>query len=300
MQLSSIPDVMNARRIFRSLLHPKREPTLVLTEDQCDFFWRNGYLAVPSITTPDELETIRRIYDRLFEDRAGWEDGNYFDFAGFSDKDADFKVPQLQMMTNYAPELFETLYYANAEAASRQLLGHRAKHLFDHGIRKPARTGGETPWHQDIAFLDGNSYFESLTVWMPLQAVDAVNGCMSFVPGSHLGPVVEHRSPGGDNRVNGLEAVSPDVSQAVSCPLPAGGATFHHFGTLHYAGANRSDQPRRVLSWGFGIRRTEPVVTGTFPWIAAKDNERLHRWNSNRVLQRAKQAVVTHLNRFLT
>ena len=113
-----------------------------------------------------------------------------------------------------------TRYFANAAAVAAQLLGGRAKHIYDSAITKPPHSHAETPWHQDAAFITETSYFESLVVWMPLQPADQTNGCMSFIPGSHRGPILTHRSPHGDNRINGLEAMDFDKSNAVTCPRP--------------------------------------------------------------------------------
>jgi hypothetical protein len=41
-----------------------------------------------------------------------------------------------------------------------------------------------------------------------------------------------------------LAADNVDDSTAVACPLPTGGATVHHPLTLHYTGANQSDEHR--------------------------------------------------------
>ena len=232
-------------------------------------------------------------------DKLGWEDGNYFDLVGSGEDVDEFQIPHLQQISHYCPELLTTRYFANAAATAAQLLGARAKHIFDSAITKPAHSHAETPWHQDAAFVAETSYFESLVVWMPLQPADQTNGCMSFIPGSHRGPIVTHRSPHGDNRINGLEAMDFDKSNAVACPVPAGGATFHHFRTLHGAGGNYSASPRRVLTIGFGIRRANPTIVGTFDWIAAKDNERLHRYRSNSPIDRVRRLVRPLANRIM-
>ena len=41
-------------------------PTLTLRDEQVAFFHREGYLSLPAITTPEEIERVREIYDRLF------------------------------------------------------------------------------------------------------------------------------------------------------------------------------------------------------------------------------------------
>ena len=66
--------------------------------------------------------------------------------------------------------------------------------------------------------------------------------------------ILPHRHIGGDPRVHGLELDVPfDFTNAVACPLPAGGATFHYNRTLHFSGANMTNMPRRayVMSAGF-------------------------------------------------
>ena len=273
---------------------------LLLTEEQQERFWRDGFLAVPQFTTPDDLMHISALYDRMFETRAGWRDGNYFDLVGSGDDPDKFKIPHLQRITDYCPELLTTAYFRNCEAVASQLLRGRVKHLYDIAITKPGFSGAETPWHQDAAFLTEPSYFETVVFWMPLQPVDTSNGCMRFLPGSHRGPIVPHHSPGGDNRVNGLEAIGLDTAAAVACPLPAGGATIHHFRTLHGTGGNQTGGPRRVLTVGFGVRRSKPTIMGDFAWLAAKDNERLHRWRSVGALRQIKRLARPYVSRFMS
>ena len=45
------------------------ESPMVLSQEQIDFFQREGYLVLPPITTADELAGLRKIYDRLFAER---------------------------------------------------------------------------------------------------------------------------------------------------------------------------------------------------------------------------------------
>ncbi|MBV9467994.1 MAG: hypothetical protein JOZ57_01965, partial [Abitibacteriaceae bacterium] len=58
------------------------QPTVTLTQDQIEFFHTNGFLAVPAISTPEEIALMREAYDRIFAERAGREEGNQFDLAG--------------------------------------------------------------------------------------------------------------------------------------------------------------------------------------------------------------------------
>jgi ectoine hydroxylase-related dioxygenase (phytanoyl-CoA dioxygenase family) len=115
---------------------------------------------------------------------------------------------------------------------------------------------------------------------MPLQQATVENGCMQFIPGSHKLEVLPHHSIGHDPRVHGLEVDDvPEVDEerAVACPLPPGGATFHASRTLHYAGANKSDQPRRAYILGFGAPAKQRDEPRRFPWQEEKQTARQQR-----------------------
>lgn len=251
--------------------------TVRLNEEQIAFFHREGYLALEAITTQEEIAFLRGVYDRLFAQRAGREEGNQFDLAGTDEEGVEARLPQILSPSKYAPEIRETLYMANALAIARQLLGEDATFHGDHAIMKPPHHGAETPWHQDEAYWSPDYDYHEVNIWMPLQPATPENGCMWFVPGSHRWEVLPHHPIGHDPRVHGLEVDQADTSNAVCCPLPAGGATIHTPRTLHYAPANRSDQPRRALVFAFGTPAVPRTVPRDFPWNRIKQTARQER-----------------------
>jgi ectoine hydroxylase-related dioxygenase (phytanoyl-CoA dioxygenase family) len=253
------------------------EPTVVLTQEQIDFYHREGYLAIEAITTQEEVAWLRDIYDRLFAMRAGREDGNQFDLGGSDEEGREAVLPQILSPAKYAPELKEGLFRVNALAIARQLLGPNAQYHGDHAIFKPAHTGASTPWHQDEAYWNPMMNYNALSIWIPLQPATVENGCMQFVPRSHMQKVLPHHCINNDPRIHGLEVDAADVSNAVACPLPPGGATIHHNRTLHYAGPNLSDIPRRAFITGFGIPMTPRTEPRRFPWNEQKQTPREQR-----------------------
>lgn len=253
-------------------------PTVTLTDEQIAFYHENGFLAIDSITTPEEVARLRGVYDRIFEQKAGRAEGNQFDLAGTDEEGKAAALPQILGPRKYAPELADTLYEVNARAIAEQLLGAGVTFAGDHAIFKPAGSGAPTPWHQDEAYWDPGLNYHSLSVWMPLQEATVENGCMVFLPGSHKLEIGPHQSIGGDTRVHGLEMVEPvDESKAVACPLSAGGATFHDSRTMHFTNANRSSVPRRAYILGFGTPATPRTDGRRFPWNAAKRTARDER-----------------------
>ena len=245
-------------------------PRPLVGPEEVQFFRSNGFLALPNFTTPSEVQRLTGLYDRLFESKAGWDTGDFLDFAGLGEADTQLVVPQILNPSRYEPRLRNLSFRATALTIARQLLGPSATLVFEHAMMKPAGSDGVTPWHQDEAFYPKYTNYKSITVWVPLQAVDRTNGCLEFIPGSHAAPLVPHHSINGDPRISGLEADYVDQDAAVACPLPAGGATIHHCRTLHYAGPNTSHRPRRAYALGFGVRSRAYTLRTDYPWNSGK------------------------------
>lgn len=244
------------------------EPTIRLTPAQIAFYHEHGYLAIDAIMPPEEIATVRRIYDRLFNEDRAQAGRDTYDLTGARDRGQKEAIPQILQPAKYAPGLLETQMVANLKAMMRQLHGADAKMVGDHAINKPPHNAAATPWHQDEAYWNPAVEYSSLSVWIPLQPATKQNGCMYFVPGSHRTEIVPHRPIGDDPRTPGLEVVPGafDFSAAVACELPPGGATFHHGRTLHYTPPNNSDDYRRAyIAMGSAYERPL-AVPRRFPW----------------------------------
>jgi ectoine hydroxylase-related dioxygenase (phytanoyl-CoA dioxygenase family) len=254
-------------------------PAPELTPQQIVQYHIEGFISLEDLTSQEEVAEIREIYDDLFERQVGRECGDQFDLGGSDEEGVKAKLPQILNPSRYAPQLKQMKLYANAQSVVNQLLGPLAKVTGDHAINKPPFDGAETPWHQDEAYWDPRQLYEAMSIWIPLQDVTVESGCMQFVPGSNKLNIVQHQSIGGDVRVHGLEVCDPmvDTTTAVACPIPAGGATIHHNRTLHYAAANRSNQPRRALILMASLPSKPYPAPRRFPWNEAKRTAREKR-----------------------
>src|SRR5204862_3521842 len=67
------------------------------------------------------------------------------------------------------------------------------------------------------------------------------------------------------------------VVNPVACQLPPGGATLHGAYTLHYAGPNISDTPRRALILGGGLPSVKRETPRDLWWQAEKRSLRNER-----------------------
>jgi hypothetical protein len=222
-----------------------------LVPGQIDFFKSNGYLAIPEIAPPAEIVWLRAVYEKILADeralRQHYEGSGPSGVAGVID--------QIFLPERQCPELMDTAYIKNAQRLAADLLGIEASQygglMF---IFKPAGGGRDVPFHQDeIYWTFPNERCHSLSVWMPLDDVTVDSGCMQFVPGTHALDVLKYKKPGEEPLV--LDEPF-DVSGAVPCPIPAGGATFHHCRTVHGTAPNTSPRPRRALTTIFHGPRT--------------------------------------------
>jgi len=101
--------------------------------------------------------------------------------------------------------------------------------------------------HQDAAYLTTEP--ESLVLaFLALDDMDADNGALAVVPGTHRDPlhVALALGPEGFYPVSGRPRPERDYAP-VLLPMRRGTVAFVHGRTLHASGPNRSDRPRRAL-----------------------------------------------------
>lgn len=234
------------------------------------FFREEGYLTLGRITTDEEVEWLREIFDELFARRAGGFPGGFFDLTRPYDSPGDDQFAQALLPELALPELRDTQYVRNGKRIASRLLGvpEGELHNWGHMLNKPARIGDEAPWHQDEAYWDVHLDYHAVGAWVPLDDAVVENGCLWFLPRSHLGEVLPHRHRGDDPSVHILELVEPvDTSAAVAVPMRAGEVSFHHPRTLHHSEPNTTDHARRAYANEFQtapIRRAEPADR---PWV---------------------------------
>jgi hypothetical protein len=110
---------------------------------------------------------------------------------------------------------------------------------------KPPLVGREVPWHQDGQYWPIRP-LATCSAWIALDDVDAENGCMRFIPGSHApGSVYAHRVSDRPGIVLNQE-VEPgtfDATKARDDVLEAGQFSLHDVYLIHGSAPNRS--PRR-------------------------------------------------------
>lgn len=253
----------------------------ILSENELNRFNSDGFTYTDQITTSDDIDYVKEIFDQMFQEKLGREEGNQFDLAGSDEEGKEASLPQIKDPARYAPELKESKLIENASIALSQLFGKTVEAYFYHAIFKPPKHGAETPWHQDAAYWDPNYIHQKISVWVPLQEVTVENGCMQFVPKTDDEDIMTHQSINNDPTIHGLELLPEKheelANKAVPCPLAAGGATFHDGYAPHYAGPNHSDNPRRAIILAGELPPIERSKKMQFPWLEEKRTARSKR-----------------------
>lgn len=143
-----------------------------------------------------------------------------------------------------------------------------------HFISKPAGVGKATPWHEDSAYWNGRiSTMEGIcTVWLALDAVDAENGAMKVIPGTHANGFSEYAPVSSDENIFHIEikAGQFDESRAVRFALQPNECSLHEARIIHGADANTSARRR-----GGYTMRYFPTSSLVYPELLEKSRHKI-------------------------
>ncbi|XP_078572366.1 putative alpha-ketoglutarate-dependent hypophosphite dioxygenase [Branchiostoma floridae x Branchiostoma japonicum] len=215
------------------------------TEKWAEQFSRDGYLVVQNLIGMEEVKVYRDVYRRMVQGEIDTSLHRH-DLGNQDDR----KLPnvenicQIMWPSTYVQNLDKGPIHARAEAIARLLLGEDVAFDFDMLIYKAPQTNTCTPWHQDEAYWPDMPDKRALSCWVALDDATVDNGCMWFVPGSHLQPVRPHRPVKEGVHVLMTDHCSEDEGSAM--PIPAGSCTLHHGRTLHYTRGNSTGRERRA------------------------------------------------------
>jgi len=117
---------------------------------------------------------------------------------------------------------------------------------------KEAGSKSFVDWHQDNTYW-GLSSRRVVTAWLAISDASEKAGCMSVIPGTHLGNTLEHEDTfDPDNMLTrGQRIRQLDCERAVSMPLRAGQMSMHNYCLAHGSGPNLSNDRRIGVSMHF-------------------------------------------------
>ncbi|MGN6547901.1 MAG: phytanoyl-CoA dioxygenase family protein [Aureliella sp.] len=216
-----------------------------------------GFTVIRQFLDAAELEQLRQNVARYVRDIVPTlADSEAF----YQDRSRPETLKQLNRMGRDA--FFHQLtQHPQWTALAQSLLGEVATADQPEWFNKPPGTNHVTPPHQD------NYYFclapaSVVTIWLALDNVDAENGCLRYVAGSHRSGFRSHSKSQVLGFSQGIDDYShEDFTREVAVPLRAGDAVAHHGMTIHRADANLSQARHRrslaIVYKGQSCRRDE-------------------------------------------
>ncbi len=110
--------------------------------------------------------------------------------------------------------------------------------------------GNPTAFHLDVPYWSFTSA-DAITIWLALDDATLQNGCLYYIPGSHLARKFDN--VGITSHIGSLFDIYPEWAEVppVPCPVAAGGALFHSGLTFHGAGANMTPGRRRAMTCAY-------------------------------------------------
>lgn len=231
----------------------------LVSAEQQRFYAENGYLVVEEFLGPGELEEWRQAVDHAVIERGRQR---------FS-----LPNPEADRIAADAQEDERLSYYDQVFTQRVNLWqtdDHMRKLLFDPELAKlPGRVAdvdglriwhdqalikepyaNPTGFHLDVPYWSFTSP-DAITIWLALDDATLENGCLYYVPGSHLAKKFDNVGIGPE--LGALFKVYPEWAQIspVPCPVPAGGALLHNGLTAHGAGANLTPGRRRAMTCAY-------------------------------------------------
>lgn len=244
----------------------------VLTQQQRDAFWRDGFLVVPGAVTPLQLAALR-------QEITLWVEASRAHAAPFGPPTVDGR-PRFDMGTEHSAErpalrrinnpsdisdaYLEVMRDSRMTDMVADLIGPDVK--FHHCKINLKLTGAKTEvlYHQDFAYTP-HTNDDVVTALLFLDDIDETNGALTVVPGSHKGPMF---SLFDGPRFTGAVATETEaalLAESVPCYGHAGSVCLMHTKLAHGSSANAGDKPRGLYICVYSAADAVPIAPNPMP-----------------------------------
>jgi ectoine hydroxylase-related dioxygenase (phytanoyl-CoA dioxygenase family) len=237
-----------------------------LSQSQREDFYQQGYLTLPGLIKDDQLTPLREAMQRVIDRSRGVsESSSRLDLeAGHS-----AESPRLRRATfidDDEPVLWQLCADSVITDVATDILGPDIRFRDLMANFKWAGGGAEVKWHQDIPFYPHTNVGTCQFLLM-LEDVGIEQGPLQVIPGSHKGPIFDHRDESGNWTATILdhELAVAGVDNAVPLTGPAGTLTVHHSCTIHGSSQNQSDSGRPALVITYSAADAIPYTAAPYP-----------------------------------
>ena len=163
----------------------------MLDRAQIEFYREQGYLPVEDVLDPPLLDRLRRAtYEMIERSRAVTISDSIYDL----DEGSLCRQPAAdpdQVAAPNVPGFDEVLHMPKVRSVLQALLGEVVRLQTTKLNTKAPGGGAAVEWHQDWAFYP-HTNDDLLAIGVMLEDVDASNGPLMVIPGTHKGPVLSH------------------------------------------------------------------------------------------------------------
>ena len=207
-------------------------------------FRRDGFVVVPDLLTPDELERYGAAVDEAVAVRSRHDTRPLAQRTRYEQS-----FVQCQNLWEDSPDVRPLTFHPLVGGTAARLLGVGAVRLWhDQALYKEAG-GRETDPHQDHPYWPIVET-DTVTAWIPFDGSTLESGAMGYLPGSHRLGLREFvdiftPTPGPDDDPLATHAELAGVDP-VWVEVPPGAVAFHHGLTFHLARPNTTGTVRRV------------------------------------------------------
>jgi ectoine hydroxylase-related dioxygenase (phytanoyl-CoA dioxygenase family) len=205
-------------------------------------FREDGFIRLPRVLSPETLSHYAPDINRVVDENNRLKDVPFEQRTLY-----DQAFVQVHNLWTHSERVRELAFSKRLARIAAQLMGTRGIRMWHDQALYKEPSGGFTPWHVDQQYWPMASP-HSITAWIPLQAVPIEMGPLCFGRGSHRKHIGRDLEISAESEQQIREAVKKEKIVEVQEPFELGDVSYHLGWTLHRAGPNKTDTPRRVFT----------------------------------------------------
>jgi len=228
----------------------------IVSDEEKESFQRDGFVIIKGVLSSEEVDDIEVVYNKFMNQEIFVPGKDFCDMAGGFDRTPDqFSIVNAMLPRKYYPDWQGNIYERRTSSIAEQLAGENMQIDYDQLLAKrPHKEDAIFPWHQDSAYWPPfRANPATTTMWLAIDNSTIENGCMRFIPGSHLEPQLRKHGPAFGNSREEAHALVCNVDDSESgndtshyVPINRGDITVHNERVIHGSGPNLSDGWRRA------------------------------------------------------
>jgi len=211
-----------------------------LSEESIRLFREQGFIKLKDVLDAEVLEYYGEAITRVT-----LENNRYKDVPLSERTTYGRAFIQVGNLWEKDPQARELTFSKRLARIAAELLEVSAVRLWHDQALYKESGGGFTPWHVDQQYWPMLTD-RSITAWIPLQPVSLEMGPMAFGLGSHRMNIARNLEISDDSEQIIADAIEMYHVEEIYEPYELGEVSYHLGWTLHRAGPNTLNEPRKV------------------------------------------------------